>query len=521
MPELDLQASFQNSGGRGGGGGGGQSPFGGSGGRGQQQRQPGQGLRRPFEERLRDLRNIIVAQVDPQGWQDNSGDTGTIQVFQQNLIITNTPKNHRAIEGLLSQLRRVRNMQINVEARFLVVSSDFFEKIGFDIDVYLNAHGNQVRFLRNNGNYAFMPSEFFPDGRYSGSNNVGSSNKVVDTDLDGIPDGPLTGNGPAATIPENFSVVGITNGSLGLTSRLMTSPFASEVTGSGTAPPALGISGTFLDDVQVDFLLEATQADRRAVSLNAPRLTFTNGQTANVFVARQIAYISDLTPTVADNSVAWDPQTAFVNDGVTLLVSGVILADHHYVQLDVETRVSNYPEDKIRRIPVSAAAGGTGGVGGGGAAATASAFIELPQGQIQSVSTTVTVPDMGTVLLGGQRLTSEIEVESGVPVLSKIPIINRFFSNRSMSREERTLLMLIRPQILIQDESEDKFFPGLREAIPHRRLRQLRTSRTTAGPAPQPGPLCFWGEGAKVPRCRGFKGKAQGRRSASQGPRTP
>lgn len=460
VPELDLQASFQAAGQ--GGGGGGQSPFGGAGG--QQQRQPGQGLQRPFEERLRDLRAIIVEQVDREGWVDNGGETGTIQVFQQNLIVTNTPKNHRAVEGLLSQLRRVRNMQINVEARFLVVSSDFFEKIGFDVDLYLNAHGNQTRFLRG-FNYAFMPSEFFPQGTYVG-NNVTSSNRVFDSDNNGVPDAPLPGGGPASPIPENFSVVGITNGSLPLTSRLMTSPFASEVTGSGTASPALGISGTFLDDVQVDFLLEATQADRRAVSLNAPRLTFTNGQTANVFVARQIAYISDLEPQVADNSVVFDPVPGFVNDGVTLLVGGVILADRRYVQLDVETRVSNYPEDRIRRVTVTGASGGGGGgVGGGGQAATATAFFELPQGQIQSVSTTVTVPDQGTVLLGGQRLTNEVEVESGVPVLSKIPIINRFFSNRAMSREERTLLMLIRPQILIQDETEDKFFPGLREAI--------------------------------------------------------
>jgi general secretion pathway protein D len=463
VPELDLQAAFQNTGGGGGGGGGGQSPFG----QGNQnnQRQPGQGLQRPIEDRIRDLRNIIVEQVDKDGWEDGGGDTGTIQVFQQNLIVTNTPKNHRAIEGLLSQLRRVRNMQINVEARFLVVASDFFEKIGFDVDLYLNANGNQVRFLRG-FNYAFMPNEFFPDGRYGG-NNANSANKVFDSDNDGIPDAPLANGGPAAPPPENFSVVGIANGSLGLASRLMTSPFASEVTGSGTAAPALGISGTFLDDVQVDFLLEATQADRRAVSLNAPRLTFTNGQTANVYVARQIAYISDLEPVIADQSVAFDPQPGFVNDGVTLLVSGVILADRRYVQLDVETRVSNYPEDRIRRIPVNAGAAGGGGAGGGGGGAPANVtgLIELPQGQIQSVSTTVTVPDQGTVLLGGQRLTNEVEVESGVPVLGKIPILNRFFSNRSISREERTLLMLIRPQILIQDETEDRFFPGLRDAI--------------------------------------------------------
>jgi Flp pilus assembly secretin CpaC len=462
IPELDLQAAFQNTGGGGGGGGGGGSPFGG-GGQGQQ-RQPGQGLQRPFEERIRDLRTIIVEQVDRGGWAESGGDeNATIQVFQQNLIVTHTPKVHRAIEGLLSQLRRVRNMQINVEARFLVVSSDFFEQIGFDVDLYLNARSNQVRFLRQ-FNPAFMPSEFFPQGVYVG-NNVSSGNKVVDSNNDGIPDSALAGGGPASVVPENFSVVGITAGSLPLTSRLMTSAFANEVTGSGTASPALGISGTFLDDVQVDFLLQATQADRRSVSLNAPRLTFTNGQTANVYVARQIGYIADLEAQVNEGGVAYDPQPGFVNDGVTLLVGGVILADRRYVQLDVETAVSNFPPEDIRRVPVTAATTGGGGVIGGGSGRTFEAFFELPQGQIQSVSTTVTVPDMGTVLLGGQRLTQEIEVESGVPVLGKIPFINRFFNNRSMSREERTLLMLIRPQILIQDETEDKFFPGLREAI--------------------------------------------------------
>jgi hypothetical protein len=30
----------------------------------------------------------------------------------------------------------------------------------------------------------------------------------------------------------------------------------------------------------------------------------------------------------------------------------------------------------------------------------------------------VTIPDQGTVLLGGQRIVEEVEVETGVPVLS-------------------------------------------------------------------------------------------------------
>ena len=57
------------------------------------------------------------------------------------------------------------------------------------------------------------------------------------------------------------------------------------------------------------------------------------------------------------------------------------------------------------------------------------------------------------------------QTEVGVPVLSKIPFINRFFTNRISSKEERTLLILIRPEIIIQQENEDILFPGLSDSI--------------------------------------------------------
>ena len=67
--------------------------------------------------------------------------------------------------------------------------------------------------------------------------------------------------------------------------------------------------------------------------------------------------------------------------------------------------------------------------------------------------------------MGGQRLTTEYEVETGVPVLSKIPILNRFFTNRIESKEEQTLLILIKPTVLIQNENEEVQFPGLLDSI--------------------------------------------------------
>jgi type II secretory pathway component GspD/PulD (secretin) len=114
-------------------------------------------------------------------------------------------------------------------------------------------------------------------------------------------------------------------------------------------------------------------------------------------------------------------------------------------------------------VPIQGAVGGTGTGGGRGSEFEAS--IQLPEIQVQSIRTTVSVPDKGTILMGGQRRFEEVEIETGVPVLSKIPIVNRFFTNRIDSEQELTVVMLIRPEIVIQNENEDVLFPGLADQL--------------------------------------------------------
>jgi type II secretory pathway component GspD/PulD (secretin) len=84
----------------------------------------------------------------------------------------------------------------------------------------------------------------------------------------------------------------------------------------------------------------------------------------------------------------------------------------------------------------------------------------LPEVRTTSLSTTATVPDGGTLLLGGLKLGGEISIEAGVPVLNKIPILKRAFSNSSLVKDEQTLLILVKPKIIIQEEVEDDTFPG-------------------------------------------------------------
>jgi general secretion pathway protein D len=82
--------------------------------------------------------------------------------------------------------------------------------------------------------------------------------------------------------------------------------------------------------------------------------------------------------------------------------------------------------------------------------------VQLPTFSYVTVTTTVSVPDGGTVLLGGIKRLSEGRNEFGVPMLSDLPYINRLFKNVSVGRETQSLMMMVTPRIIIQEEEEDK-----------------------------------------------------------------
>jgi len=82
--------------------------------------------------------------------------------------------------------------------------------------------------------------------------------------------------------------------------------------------------------------------------------------------------------------------------------------------------------------------------------------VQLPTFSFVTVSTTVSVPDGGTVLLGGIKRLSEGRNEFGVPILNKVPYINRLFKNVGIGRETQSLMMMVTPRIIIQEEEEAK-----------------------------------------------------------------
>src|SRR5205807_4618843 len=87
-------------------------------------------------------------------------------------------------------------------------------------------------------------------------------------------------------------------------------------------------------------------------------------------------------------------------------------------------------------------------------------FIQQPIVQRVTISTTVSVPDGGTVLMGGLKRLSEGRNEFGPPILSKVPYINRLFKNVGYGREAESLMLMVTPRIIINDEEEARQVPG-------------------------------------------------------------
>jgi type II secretory pathway component GspD/PulD (secretin) len=407
-PNFNLQSANDQSSQGGGGGGGGQGLFGNSQ---QNQRQPGEVEpgSRTRAEMIDEIIRLVTETVAPDSWRDAGGAVGAVRELQGQLIVTQTPENQRQLLRLLEQLRETRAIQVTIEARFLTVSRNYLEDIGFDFDFGFN--------LQNNGRRTFSPIVVNQNG--------------------------------AGSAPPDFTAVPSTGVPGGIGTGLSIDTFT----------PAIETGFTYLDDFQVNMLLRATQASRNASIVTAPRVTLFNGQRAYVLVATQRAYISDLNAQVGTGTGIFDPEISTVQSGVILDVSATVSADRKYVTMTLRPQLATLLQLAEFTFQVGANTDNTGGLFPQSDVPTG--VVQQPEIQITEVRTTVSVPDGGTLLLGGQTLAGEIEMEQGVPILSKIPFLKRLFTNRSRAKDEQVLLILVKPQIIMQREVEAAQFPLL------------------------------------------------------------
>jgi len=406
------------------------------------------------EDPLQPIIELIRATIDPESWREAGGNVGSIQALNQQIIVTQTSSAHTLLRDLLQQLRRARALQIAVEARYITISRNWLEQIGVDLDVVLNqgTAGYDRTSITDpaTGNPVLVPRQFTRNGFTPGA--PSSVGITLPTQPFGQPYGQ-PGLVPAASSmgPSwgSMTPIPLVNNTLDLASPANTN-IAGSLGSLGNSTPAFQVFGSFLDNIQVDFLLRASQIDRRSSDLDAPRLVLFNGQRAAFESFIEQDYIAALTPVIGDNAGAFQPNINTALTGRSLDVQATVSADRRYVTMTVRT---------FTRVT-----GDFRTVFFGGSQTVGSGFVELATQTTQQIRTTVSVPDGGTLLIGGLKLSGERDIDAGVPILSRIPILKRAFSNTSNVKDDQVLLILIKPTIIIQEEQESEQFPTLSSA---------------------------------------------------------
>ncbi len=384
------------------------------------------------------LINLIRNTIDPEGWDDTNGD-GTLQAFVPNLslIVSQTQEVQDQIQDLLVQLRELNDVQIVVEVRFVSLSDNFFERIGVDFDFSLN-------------------------------DNSGLNPAAIPEQLNGQPS----------------AAVGLTNSDAGpvftpdLDVQFRQGSFASTAPFFGGFDPASAASFGFaiLSDIEVFFLINAAKGDQRTNITQAPTVTMFNGQVASVNDGAQVPFVTSVTPVVGDFAVAQQPIITLLPEGASLNVQATVSHDRKAVRMTLVPFFSQISEVKqftfdgsvtTQRASdenliddlIDAATGDDdnddNNTGTEIETRTQGVTVQLPTLAFTTVSTVVSVPDGGTILIGGVKRQTEQRVERGVPFLSNIPYVSRLFKNVGIGRETSSLMMMVTPRIIIQEEEEE------------------------------------------------------------------
>jgi type II secretory pathway component GspD/PulD (secretin) len=393
------------------------------------------------------LIELITNTIAPETWEGQGG-PGKIQYFPlaMSLVIAQTQDVQEQVQELLAALRRLMDLEVAIEMKLVSVSEAFFEKIGVNFSMNIPTHNSQS--IQNQ----LLNGSFQPPG-------------LINTPFPPSLHGLVSGLTAAQTLTPDLGVP------IKATSYAFSNPPFGGFPGTLDGDGGLQLGLAFLSDIQVAMFMEAAQGDRRTNIMQAPKITVFNGSTASISVNTSQFFLTsiNLATSPFGQLIASPVQQPF-SLGVFLTVTPVVSADRRFVRLNMTPSMTNLVDATVPLIPIqfpvpSTFFGPGAGTTTGQPESIFTLFFQQPSFSTITLNTTVNVPDGGTVLLGGLKTLSEGRNEFGPPILSKIPYLSRLFKNVAYGREAQSLMIMVTPRIIINEE-EERIFRGIEEPIP-------------------------------------------------------
>lgn len=213
----------------------------------------------------------------------------------------------------------------------------------------------------------------------------------------------------------------------------------------GLELPGAGFNYTLFNGLgQTRALLNALAADSRVDVLSSPRLLVKSGETASINVGSDVPVVTS--QSIADAGAQKEGTSALMQEiqyrktGVDLAVKAIVHAGGNRVDLEINQGVSQAQPNTLTEI-------------------------DSPVILNRSIETRISLGDGGSVLLGGLISDTYGEGSSGVPGLSKLPLVGGLFRVDRKNRERNELIILIVPYVIDSDDEAHDITEAFRRQL--------------------------------------------------------
>lgn len=345
----------------------------------------------------------------------------------EQLIVTQSRRNLERMRIILRNYSEVK--QVEIETKFLEVSQNDLEEVGFDWAV-------------NHGAQAIVDEDGFPTTDQNG-NVINSFDRTVTTQ--------------GRTLNDAFSV-NASQSDITINGDAVASNSAPDITTAidlaSTATSLFTATGWSINGLSVDFALRALSRQSGSDLMSAPKITVLSGKRANITVAQELRYPESYGDIEAEvgRSGGGTSDTGSSAGSAVAITAGTpqdFVTRNVGVEMSVTPNVEN--DDTISLIlePRVTEFEGFVEYGGPSVAITGGITVTVPAGFYQPVfstreiSTEVTVFDGATVVMGGLTRDEVKSVNDKVPVLGDIPGLGRLFRSEGETRQKRNLLIFV------------------------------------------------------------------------------
>ena len=411
--------------------------------------------------------------LEASGVQFPPGASANFLASSSKLIVRNTQDQLDMIETIVDADNGAVPKQVEIEAKFIEISQNNLKELSFDWLLGQFNIGSSERVFSSGGT-------------------PGTGNGVNSVDYPFVaPNGSIVGQNPVTSGNRTGSGLGGAISANAIDALL----FPATAGASSAAPGILGIAGVFTDP-QFQVVIRALNQKKGVDLLSAPRVTTKSGQRASIEIIREFRYPTEFNPPqipqtvtastggggVGGGSVGALPITPTTpttfetrNTGVSLEVEPVVGPDGSTIDLNLVPSVVEFEGFINYGSPILSpgSASFLNTLTGVFTAATPDTVvtpnvINQPIFSQRKITTSVSIWDGQTVVLGGMIREDVQKVEDKVPLLGDLPLIGRAFRSSVDQHLKKNLMVFVTARLINpagepvnQDEEKEEVVESL------------------------------------------------------------